>query len=249
MALVAYAICAVSMHDFRAADVANTHAKDIARRLGDRKLFLEVGRVQAQTLLRQCDWDAALPLFQTCMEIAGELHDEGSVADALTGIGEVYRFKGQLHDSWQAHHRALDLRLKLKRPDRAAHSNLNLGIVASRLGNLPAAISKIQEALAILQVQGSRAVVADCLMEFGGALASMGQPVIATQLLAAVSKLRETISAPLPSPDRPDYVRFVAQARSRLDRAAFSQEWEIGRSMPLETIIQSALNVSTTGLL
>jgi hypothetical protein len=61
------------------------------------------------------------------------------------------------------------------------------------------------------------------------------------RLLGAAESLRELIGAPLPVPERTEYERTAALARSAVDDAAFSAAWNEGRSLTWEAAAAEAL--------
>ena len=241
VAMITFGIAAVSVADFQGASIALTRALELAKASRNQKLIAEALRGLGHSALRQGQFDAARRLFEESLVPSLELDDLGGIADSWTGIGEALRFASRFDEAEKAHRKAYDLRIRVGRPDRAAHSLLNLGIIASRTERYDFALSQIREALSVLRTQGSRAVVADCLMEIAGACAYRGHPFRAVRLLAGVSKLRESISAPLPLSDRPDYVRFLGKARDLLRKEEFGFGWEFGQAASLDEILDEAL--------
>ena len=240
-ALITFGIAATSLHDIRSAGAALPRALDIANGIAQAKLRADALRALGQFELRQVHFDLARIRFEESLKPSEEAEDTGGQADSWTGLGEAFRFACRYVEAEKAHARAMVLRKRMGREDRAAHSVLNLGIISSRTDRLDLALSQIQSALKVLRSAGSRVVVADCLMEIGGVCAYKGQAGKAARLLAAVSHLREEISAPLPLADRPDYVRFLSKCRESLGKDAFRQEWDRGRLESLEAIIDYAL--------
>lgn len=241
VAMITFGVAAVSVADFQGAEIALMRALELARLQRSDKLIAEALRGLAHTALRQGQFDTARRLFDESLIPSQEIDDLGGMADSWTGSGEALRFTSRYEDAERAHRKAYDLRLRVGRLDRAAHSLLNLGIIASRTERYDIALTQIREALSVLRTQGSRAVVADCLMEIAGASAYSGQPFKAIRLLAGVSKLRESISAPLPLSDRPDYVRFLGKARDLLRKDEFAYGWEYGHTAPLDEMLDEAL--------
>ena len=241
VAMITFGVAAVSVADFQGAEIALTRALELARAQHNQKLIAEALRGLGHTALRQGQFDTARRLFEESLVPSQDIDDLGGMADSWTGAGEALRFTSRYEDAEKAHRKAYDLRLRVGRPDRAAHSLLNLGIIASRTERYDIALMQFREALSVLRTQGSRAVVADCLMEIAGASACSGQPFKAIRLLAGVSKLRESISAPLPLSDRPDYVRFLGKVRDLLRKDEFAYGWEYGHAASLDEILDEAL--------
>ncbi len=184
--LIGLGATAVSVGDFNAAQASLAGAAEIADSLSISTLQTQVCRVYGQLYLRRGNWEEAQQTFDRAVQLSERLHDPGAKADALTGLGEVFRFKGELGEAENAHREALELRVNLGRSDLVAHSHLNLGIVLSRREQYELALAQIVSALGVLRRLGSKGVVADCLMEIAGIHASSAQPRRAARLLAAV---------------------------------------------------------------
>jgi len=104
-----------------------------------------------------------------------------------------------------------------------------------------AAARFLKESLALNREIGSWEYVAYCLEGFAGLAGARTQGARAARLWGAAEALRETISAPLPPADRPDYDRSMAAARAHLGEVPFAVAWEGGKAMTPDEAIEYAL--------
>jgi hypothetical protein len=73
------------------------------------------------------------------------------------------------------------------------------------------------------------------------AVDGQGQIRHAARMWGAAEVLRESIGAPLPANERPEYNRQVTAARSRLEEAAWLEAWAKGQDMTPEEAVAYAL--------
>jgi non-specific serine/threonine protein kinase len=91
------------------------------------------------------------------------------------------------------------------------------------------------------QQVGDKRVIAERLEELGWVACAEAQARSAVRLFGAAEVLRETIGAPMPPANRAAYDRSVATARSFLGGQALADEWQQGRTLPLDEAIAEAL--------
>jgi hypothetical protein len=63
-------------------------------------------------------------------------------------------------------------------------------------------------------------------------------------LLGAAERLRQEIGAPLPPSELERYEFAIIACREALPEATFKQEWETGRTLPLDYAIEEAMHVT-----
>jgi len=241
IALIAFGFASISARKFSSADEAIKRALELARSMNHHKFIGDAMRAQGQAALRQGAFEVSKNAFEASLTAAEQIDDVSGLADSWNGVGECLRFMGRFGEAIVAHRQCRDLRIQIGRLDRAGDAVLNLGIVSSRMGRYDEALSMIREALTTLRTTGSPSVIADCVMEIAGAYAYTGRPMPAARLLSAVAKLRSSVSAPLSSSDRPDYVRFLSTARDQLSRDEFTAQWRLGQATSLPEMIDIAL--------
>jgi len=79
------------------------------------------------------------------------------------------------------------------------------------------------------------------LEEVAGGLIVRLDPSRAAELLGAAEALRDSMQAPVPSAERPDYERTLQTLRERLDATTLQRHWDAGRARGLERSIPSAI--------
>lgn len=119
-----------------------------------------------------------------------------------------------------------------------------LGDVALAEGEIGKARAFYHESLALQRSIKDRKDMADGLERLARVAGAEGNAQRAARLLGAAANLRETIGAPLPPVDRPEYERCVAAARSVLGEAAFTAAWAKGQVMTLEEALHDALEAT-----
>jgi non-specific serine/threonine protein kinase len=112
-----------------------------------------------------------------------------------------------------------------------------LALVAWTAGDADRAISLCREAVATFQEVHYPSGVADCLESLGEITATRGQFELAVRLLGAAEALRDTIHIPRPPADAAEYDRALVMIRANLAQSALGNEWERGRSQPLDVIL------------
>jgi len=106
-------------------------------------------------------------------------------------------------------------------------------------GDAEYAVSLCREAITAYQEVYYPFGVADCLESLGEVSASRGQFELAARLLGAAEALRETSRMPRPPSDALEYDRALALIRGNLAQSVLGNEWERGRSQPLEAILRA----------
>jgi hypothetical protein len=129
----------------------------------------------------------------------------------------------------------------------ATCASLNgLAVVAQCRGDHDSALALCKEALMIHREVGDRRSAAESLDSLATVVLVLTGPRPAARIWGGAEQLREEIKATIRPAQRSSYERGVAAARSALhDDAAFDLEWNRGRAMTLEQVMQFALNVGT----
>ncbi len=91
---------------------------------------------------------------------------------------------------------------------------------------------------------GDRWRAASVLEELAGGLLARIEPARAAELLGAAQALRDTLQAPLPPAERPDYDEGVQALRHRLGSSVLDRHWSHGRALGLEHAIHAATDAA-----
>ena len=123
----------------------------------------------------------------------------------------------------------------------AAAALANLGLAYLRQGELEQASSACRESLELRRQIGDREGIAISLEHLAEIATAKRQAERAVRLWAAAAALRDAIGAPLAPSERDSYHVIVSAARASLAPDRMALIWETGRSLPMDTVIQEAL--------
>jgi predicted ATPase/DNA-binding SARP family transcriptional activator/DNA-binding CsgD family transcriptional regulator len=187
----------------------------------------------------------AVPLLEEALAISRRIGDRRTTADALWNLAEVARHQGDYERAKTLGLESLALTREMADKLELARTTGWLGMVtAYNSDDHDAAEGFLKESLALNREIGSLEYVAYCLEGFAGLAGARTQGARAARLWGAAEALRETISAPLPPADRPDYDRSIAAARAGLDddEGAWEAGWTEGMAMSPEEAAEYALS-------
>jgi DNA-binding winged helix-turn-helix (wHTH) protein/tetratricopeptide (TPR) repeat protein len=146
-----------------------------ARKAGDkaheqsRKLLLaEAQSAEANSLLGQEDFSAALRLYKQALDIYQQSGDKGDEASVLNNIGGVFLEQGDLAAAEKKYRDALAIYRAIGAKGLAANPLTNLGALLQRQGNLDGAEELYEQALDMyreVKNKGSEAIVLNNMAE------------------------------------------------------------------------------------
>ena len=116
-----------------------------------------------------------------------------------------------------------------------------LGVVAYRRGDLERSERLLRESLAVHKDLGDMWRVASVLEALAETAGTREHFERSARLFGAADVLRETIGAPVPPCERPEYDRVSDSVRARMGDEAFSRTRAQGRGMTLEAAVSRAL--------
>ena len=131
----------------------------------------------------------------------------------------------------------------MKDKDAIATSLVNLGAVALDDDSYEEAHPLFMESLALFNEVGDTRGIVDSLENLVGLAGRTGNFERAPVLGGVAEALREEIGAPMATPERDRYERFLAVARPQVDPATWNELWAKGRTMAheMERVIAYAL--------
>lgn len=118
-----------------------------------------------------------------------------------------------------------------------------LGLLSSQEGDYPAAHALLSECVQIVQELGDKSQACYALEAWASLAREQRGLERAARLWGAAERLREQISAPLPSKYKEAQDCAVAEVREALGAAVFAATWAEGRGMTMEQAIEYALSV------
>ncbi len=171
------------------------------------------------------------------------IEDKLEFANALIFLGDVAL---QCNDTERAHslyQESLEVLKDSVDPNFQAYLLRRLGQLACLAGDYDKAITLCEESLRINQeVNNQRGVIA-CLAGFAAIAMAQGKLALAVRLMASVETQLAQIGVRLFQTDRKEYERNLKRLRAKLDEGNFANHWSEGRSMPLEQVIEYAVQV------
>jgi predicted ATPase len=120
-----------------------------------------------------------------------------------------------------------------------------LGDAILAQGDLEASRENYRESLAIGVRSADEIVIADALFRLAQISTALGELDSAARLFGGAEALHDEHGITLYEPLRPPYELAVSRLRSGLGEEVFTRLWEIGRSMPRETLIAEAMGTAS----
>jgi len=219
------------------------HAESLAirRKHGDRRSVAVSLHNLGEVYLSQGDYDQARASFEESLPIFKEVGYIMGAADSLNSLGIAAEGQGDYDYARACYEESLNNRLDRQEPNGVSESLHNLGALTVRQGQCNQARAYYVQSLMIRQKLGNRLYIADSLEGLGTLAAVCEKPERTARLLAAAKSLRERVDA-LTSPTKQDKLNTtISQMCSVLGERAFIKEWDLGRAMSLDQVIDYAL--------
>jgi non-specific serine/threonine protein kinase len=227
--------------DYVAARTFTEQGLAVARELQDRELVSAALNNLGIILIDEGDYAAAQSRCTEGLALARELADEPFTAILLNNLGLVALYQADYLSAVPLLEESLAIAQRRGMLWSMAWSAGNLGNAAFHQTDLTTARSRFRQSLMLGQQVGDKRVIAERLEELGWVACAEAQARSAVRLFGAAEVLRETIGAPMPPANRAAYDRSVATARSFLGGQALADEWQQGRTLPLDEAIAEAL--------
>jgi tetratricopeptide (TPR) repeat protein len=118
----------------------------------------------------------------------------------------------------------------------------NQGQVLWHQGNSDKAAEIFTECLTLAKQFENARQMALSLERLAKVAVARKQPEKAARLLGVAGNIRQSAGVPMEAFDLPEYERIVADTRRQLGEVAFDSLWADGRAMPLDMVVEYALN-------
>jgi len=229
--------------DYEAALAYYNESLAIYRELGDRRSAARPLNGLGLVSFGQGDFATARSFLEESLVIKRELADASSISIALNNLGLVAHAQGDYTTARAYLEESLVIDRELKDKDAIATSLVNLGAVALDDGRFEEALPLFREGLTLFNEVGDTRGIADSLENLVGLAGHVGNFGRAPILGGAAEALREEIGAPMSTPERDRYERFLTVARIRVDPDTWDQQWMKGRTMAheMESVVGYAL--------
>jgi non-specific serine/threonine protein kinase len=218
-----------------------TESLALFEELGDLLGMGQVLYVLGMTAEGQGDFDRARRLLLESLAVCRKAGDKRRMAVSLNSIGEVARCQSDFPTARASYEESLALRREVGDKRGIAIALCNLGHVALYQADYEDATRFFGEALGLVWQLKYKLGIAEDLAGLGAVAAAEGHHARAARLLAAAANLLNVLGALLEPPDRAEYERSVAAARTGLSEPAFAEAWAEGKAMALDHVVPYAL--------
>ncbi len=185
--------------------------------------------------------EAAGQIFGESLELARELGDTFLTGFGIFGLAYTAFLEGDVTEMEARLHESLSLTRIVYQPWGIAWAQISLGLVAILNGDITAAIPRITESLelrwAIRDVRG----LPESLQLLATVSSANGEMEWAARLHGAAELQREANGLTVLPFLRPLHDESVARLRDALGQQQLDELWAVGRSTPLEKIVNEAL--------
>lgn len=188
--------------------------------------------------------DESLACFRESLALFEASRQPRGVAVALGWAAQAERQQGHTAEAVLLSERSVALFRELGDAAGVAKSLTDLALTALQRGDLECADSCLTEALVLRQKLGDPLGMADCLEGFAGLAIAHGRPRRAARLCGAAEAVREKAGASSGPIDRATHDRLVAAIAARLVEQTLTHEWGVGRGMPIDDAVRSALRAA-----
>jgi predicted ATPase/DNA-binding SARP family transcriptional activator/DNA-binding CsgD family transcriptional regulator len=245
-ALVGIGAIAQSQGDYQQAEAFLKKGVALHRKFGDTRDLAGALNNLGNVALHQGRYEEATPLYEESLALWREEGEKYGVEGPLGNLGNLALYRGDYERARLLYEESLELAREVGDKQGVALALGNLGAVAIHQQDYRRAMNLQAEGLALAQELGDMEGVAYGLEMMATAADAQGQVRRAARLWGTAEVLRESIGAPLPANERPDYNRQVTAARSQLEEAAWLEAWAKGQAMTLEEAISYALEKEDT---
>jgi len=183
----------------------------------------------------------ALEVLQESLRLGRACGDGVAVANSLVLLADLAIVRGDFALARGYLDECLAIARALRLTFYVPAALFYLGDVARARGDLPGAAAHWREGLAMARSSGDGYSAERLVTRYAGLLAAQGRQRPAARLLAAVTELRASLSAPFPRQVRGGYVSDLATIRAALGDEEFAAAWAEGKAMTLDQALDAAL--------
>jgi predicted ATPase/class 3 adenylate cyclase/Flp pilus assembly protein TadD len=183
--------------------------------------------------------EEGLALFRTLGNTRG-------MAGALNTLGQLAQFEGEPARALALYEECLALGRGLGDKPLIAFTLTALGILLNVQGQSERAAVALREGLTLNRDMGNILGVAYCLLALGAVAAAQGAPERAARLFGADDAIRGPMGVGIPGPYQGMLDNAMNVTRSMLGEPTFAAAWAEGRAMPLDAVVQFALEARSS---
>ena len=246
MALEMLAETESEIGNFSAAFPLYEQALALYRELGNLPGIGNTLKMLGWSAMRTGDYERADPLLSEGLSVCRQAGEPFFVASALAGLGELALRRGQLERAGALLRESLEISRSIGDKWSIPIALGSLAWLALEKRDFESLRSMLGESLSIRAETEDRGGIAWCLEKFAHAAILQLQYPRAATLYAAAAALRAPVNSKMDAADEPEYERNLAAVGKAVGEEAFKALWEEGRHMPVEAMINYALQEAET---
>lgn len=226
--------------DYARAVALHQQSLHLLRELHDSRGIANVLNGLGATLSEQGDYARAGEMYQEGLTLSQQFGDVWLTATFMNNLGVALREQDP-DRAGTLFRDALTLRRSLRDRLGEATTVRNLAELALKRQDWTRARALFGDSLSINQGTRNEKGIAECLVGLAWVELAQGRAERAATLMGANDQLRETIHAPLPEDDRPEYETLGGLVRGQMDAHAFATACANGRALTLDQAVAYAL--------
>jgi predicted ATPase/DNA-binding XRE family transcriptional regulator len=180
----------------------------------------------------------ARSLFEEGLALQRAAHNQWSIAITLCNLGDTIRMEGDLATAATLIEEGVNLYRELGDRGEIAYGLVNLADVVREQGNLERAALLSYEALIIAGELAAMLAIARALESMAAIAYWQGQSVLATQIFALATILRETHHMPRSGRHAKMCAARIDELHATLGDESFAVAWDQGKNSSLDDAIQ-----------
>jgi predicted ATPase/class 3 adenylate cyclase len=247
-ALGGLGLVALNQGRYERATALHTESLELCRAMGGQMQIAAALYWLGDGALHQGHDAKAQGLYEESLALLRPLGATLRTSRVLFRLGRVVYRQGDPARAEALLEESLALNRDVRDQRGSAYALLSLGQVVHARGDTERAAVLGRETLRLGRDLGERRIVAQALELLAQVGHARGDDRRAARLLGAAEALRDSIGAPVPPADRPEYDQTLAAVRRELDETAFRAAWAQGRAMSLEEAMAEAQPVLAAGL-
>jgi predicted ATPase/class 3 adenylate cyclase len=212
----------------------------VRRELGDDRAIARILNSLGAVARSMGDLDRADTLLRESLSLK-RVHDPRSVAPTLNNLAIVAGDHGRYQEAIELLQAALDEDDASGRPGARAFSQLNLGTMRVRAGDLDGGVRDLVDALLIIRERDLIGAVPEALEGLAEATLRRGDPARAARLVLTASHIRDREALSLSPIDRDRVEAIGLEVRAALDPAELESARADAASMDVRAAITYAL--------
>ena len=232
-------VLAFGQGDYERAEPALRSAKDSYEQLGDSRgmatASIPLGLIEAVR-----HQDRGEKLLEAAVEEFRVHDDPWGLAFALFSLGGALLLHDRLADAVPPLEESIELANAVKTYVFLSNALINLGSIRLRLGDVAAAVARLNEALEHAVANDDRQSVARALDALAAVAVEAGRPEQGATLFGAAENARRSIGAAVFATDQASHEATDQRLRADLDEARYAAAIEHGRLLTVEEMVRAA---------